>query len=307
VLAATFAFRPRDTHARFIRNHLEKSDLIRGHASCIIMSETLHGEPRQLIGITTNGKNDENRFLLPREYVDVVRRAGGVPVLLPPGEAALNGLVESLDGLILSGGGDLDPVHYGGRQHETIYNVDAERDASDLALAKLVVDSGLPTLGICRGMQIINVALGGTLHEHLPEAVGETILHRAPPRDATQHAVTLRSNSRLASFLPAVEFVAASWHHQAIRDVAPPLEIAADAADGTIEAIEMRGHPWLIGVQWHPELTAADDPIQQQLFNAFVEATKRLRGTHPKSTHAFTTGFQKPSGGNPREENTRRD
>lgn len=229
------------------------------------------------IGITTYGRDEQNHYPLPREYVDAVRRAGGVPLLLPPGEASLERLLAKLDGLILTGGGDLDPAHYDGRQHETLYNLDPERDASDLEMARLAIESDLPTLGICRGTQVINIALGGTLFEHLPDVVGETVNHRVPPRAATEHSVTVRAESQLAKMLPAVEFVAASWHHQAIRDLAAPLQAAAHAPDGTIEAVEMPEHAWLVGVQWHPELTAANDPTQQQLFDVFVKAAARLR------------------------------
>src|SRR6185295_17877720 len=112
---------------------------------------------------------------LRAEYVDAIRRAGGIPVLLPPGDPKAVELLERLDGLLLCGGGDLDPSLYGGRQHETIYNVSAERDATEIAVARKAAESGLPTLGICRGIQVLNVALGGTLHEHVPDAVGHEI------------------------------------------------------------------------------------------------------------------------------------
>lgn len=237
-----------------------------------------------LIGITTYGRKDEEQcFSLPAAYVDAVRRAGGVPVLLPPGELVelnLELLLSRLDGLILAGGGDLDPALYAGTQHETIYNVDAERDASEIALARQVVNRELPVLGICRGTQAINVALGGTLIEHVPDAAGEQVIHRLPPREATEHAVILQLRSRLAAILGQEEFTAASRHHQAIRQPAPRLQVAAHAPDGIIEAVEMSDHPWLIAVQWHPELTAATDPRQQRLFDSLVKAAANLGGEH---------------------------
>lgn len=234
-----------------------------------------------LIGITTYGRDEEGKFSLPSEYIDSVRRAGALPILFPPGEVHRRRLLELVDGLILAGGGDMDPSLYGGGEHETIYMVDPERDASELGLARQVIDEGMPTLGICRGAQVINVALGGTLHEHLPEVVGEEISHRAPPREPTPHSVTVREGTQLAGIVETLEFVAASWHHQAIRDVAAGLEASAHAPDGTIEGVEMPDHPWLVAVQWHPELTAAKDAIQQRIFDVFVAAVEALRSGRP--------------------------
>jgi putative glutamine amidotransferase len=235
-------------------------------------------QQKPLIGITTYGRDENGRFSLPAAYVDAVRRAGGIPVLLPQGEPYQAELLERLDGVILSGGGDIDPALYQGNQHETIYMLDPERDSSELELTRRLVKLELPMLNICRGIQVLNVALGGTLIEHLPDEVGEDILHRLPPRAPTQHTVNLEPDSRLAQVIGQTEATIASWHHQAVRQPAPGLRVVAMAADGTIEAVEMPDHPWLIGVQWHPELTAIDDPGQQKLFDALVEAAaKRLK------------------------------
>lgn len=227
-----------------------------------------------IIGLTTYGRNEKNAYTLPAEYIESVRRAGGVPLLLPPGETNLADVLPLLDGLILSGGGDIDPALYGGEHHPTIYMTDAERDSFEIELTKAVLAQQTPLLCICRGTQVLNVALGGTLIEHLPDIVGEELPHRAPPREPTSHSVAVESDSRLAEIMGQMEAVTASWHHQAVRDLAPGLQIVAHAPDGTIEAVEMAGHPWLIAVQWHPELTAADDVGQQRLFDALVEATE---------------------------------
>jgi len=232
---------------------------------------------RPLIGITTYGQDEQQRFGLPREYVDAVWRAGGLPLLVPPLPGTVADVLSRLDGLILAGGGDIDPVHYGGQSHETIYNLDRERDQFELELAKLFLGTGRPLFGICRGMQTLNVALGGTLIEHLPDVVGEGVLHRLPPRAPGRHAVRVESGSRLAAILGELEFVSATWHHQAVRRPGERLRIVAQAPDGTIEAAEMPEHPWLIAVQWHPELTAADDPLQQKLFDDFVRAAITVR------------------------------
>ncbi|MGH8528694.1 MAG: gamma-glutamyl-gamma-aminobutyrate hydrolase family protein [Nevskiales bacterium] len=228
-----------------------------------------------VIGITTYGRDRANRYTLPAEYVTAVRRAGGLPVLIAPGADTVEPYLELVDGLILTGGGDIDPHHYGGTRHETIYNVDAERDQLELALARAVVQRGLPTFGVCRGAQIINVALGGTLIEHLPAAVGDSVLHRKPPREPTPHPVQVQPGSRLAAIVGAAELHPQSWHHQAIRSAATGLKVVAHAPDGTIEAVEMPEHPWLIAVQWHPELTAHEDETQQRLFDALIVAAMK--------------------------------
>jgi len=232
-----------------------------------------------LIGITTYGRDEGNRFSLPADYVDAVRRAGGAAVLLPPGEANVDRWLDLLDGVVLAGGGDLDPRLYGGSPHETIYMVDAERDRSEIAIARRIVASQLPALGICRGMQVLNVALGGTLHEHLPDRFGDSVRHRAPPREPTSHAIRADASSRIAEIFGAHEFEAESWHHQAVRDLAAGLVVVAHAPDGVIEAIEKPDHPWLYAVQWHPELSASRDPVQQRVFDRLVEAAIRLRAS----------------------------
>jgi putative glutamine amidotransferase len=225
-----------------------------------------------LIGITTYGKDEQNRYALPTEYVLCVRRAGGVPVLIPPGEKALYALQDHLQGFILAGGGDLDPQLYGGHPSDKIYMVDAERDRGELALVQAIIERRLPCLAICRGIQVLNVALGGTLVEHLPDEVGEATLHRAPPREPVEHAITITADSHLAKIVGQTAISAASWHHQAIRSPGKGLRVVARAPDDTIEAVEMAGHPRLVAVQWHPELTAAQDPLQQKLFEALIES-----------------------------------
>ncbi len=231
-------------------------------------------KPHPIIGITTHGRHVDNRFSNPAQYADAIRRAGGVPVLLPPGEPHQARLLSLLEGLILSGGGDVDPALYGGNHHPTIYMVDPERDSSEIELTKRIVDAEVPLLSICRGAQVLNVALGGTLIEHLPDVVGEKVPQRLPPRNPTIHPIAIEPDSRLAEIIGQTEVVGTSWHHQAVRRLAPGLRAVAYAPDGTIEAVEMPEHPWLIGVQWHPELTATEDSSQQRLFDALVAAAR---------------------------------
>jgi putative glutamine amidotransferase len=223
------------------------------------------------VGLTTYSGDDQKReFYLPQEYVESVRRAGAVPLLIAPGERHLEALLARLDGLLLTGGGDLDPAHYHGRAHETVYMVSPQRDGMELTLARRALELAMPLFGICRGLQVINVALGGSLHEHLPDVVGETVMHRLPPREPVPHAVSVEAGTRLAGILGATEFSAASWHHQAVREPGAGLRVVARAPDGTVEALEHPAHERLLAVQWHPELTAARDSVQQRLFDAFV-------------------------------------
>ena len=227
------------------------------------------------IGITTYGRNDQGRFTLPAKYVDAVRRAGGVPVLLPPGETELDAWLDLVDGLILTGGPDVDPALYGGDRHPEITSIDRVRDDGEIFLARRAVETKMPALCICRGLQVLNVALGGTLIEHLPDVVGEHVPHRNEQQPYGPHSVHVERDSRLAAILRATDVDPASSHHQAIRTPGAELSVVARAPDGTIEAVEMHGHPDLIAVQWHPEVTAESDPAQQRLFDALVEAARK--------------------------------
>ncbi len=229
------------------------------------------------IALTTYPANEAGAVELPEPYVDAVRRGGGRALLVPPGECDPAGLLDEVDGIVLCGGGDLDPGCYGGEPHDTIYNLDETRDRSELALAAAALERGLPTLAICRGQQVVNTALGGTLHIHLPDVVGEETLHRAPPREPIPHDVRVEPGSLLAKVIGADVVTPMSWHHQAIDRLGDGLRTVAWAPDGTIEAIEHEEHPWLVAVQWHPELTAAGDRTQQRLFDALVSAAGSIR------------------------------
>jgi putative glutamine amidotransferase len=228
-----------------------------------------------IIGITTYSRSEAGEFYLHGAYVDAVQAAGGAPVLLPPNQPDPARLLEVLDGLVFSGGGDIDPSLYGGAPHATVYLVDEERDSFELVLAKQAIDAEVPVLGICRGMQILNVASGGDLVVHVPEVYGEAVMHRLDhPRRPIEHAVQVDPAARLAGLLAAAEFNVVSWHHQAVKTVPDCWWMVAQAADGLPEAIEHRHHPWLVAVQWHPELSPAD-PVHQRLFQALVTAAGR--------------------------------
>jgi len=225
-----------------------------------------------IIGITTYSRNEAGEVSLPGAYLDAVQLAGGIPILLPPHLAAVDRILEKIDGLILTGGGDIDPTLYGGIHHPTVYLVDAERDAFEFALAQAALTSQLPTLGICRGMQMLSVASGATLIPHVPEVYGDAIAHRLDnPRRPIHHPVQIDINSRLATIIQETQITVMSWHHQAIKTVPDGWHCMAKAADGLPEAIACLHHPWAIGVQWHPELSP-EDPSHQRLFQAFVAA-----------------------------------
>jgi len=232
-----------------------------------------------VIGITTYAPREGvPRFHLPVEYVHAVRRAGALAWLIPPGEPRLLELLARLDGLVLSGGGDIDPEHYGGERHPELYGIHRERDASELELARAAFERQLPTLGICRGCQVINVAFGGSLIEHLPDEVGPEVAHRGPsPGTSSLHEVVLARGSKLLAIVGRPRPSTSSSHHQALRRVAAGFEVTAHAPDGTIEAVERRDHPFFLAVQWHPEETAADDAGQQRLFDALAAAGRAYR------------------------------
>jgi len=226
---------------------------------------------RPRIGITSYGRNEEGRFTLPGEYVDCVRRAGGLALILSPGEPAPELWLDGLDGIVFCGGNDLAPEAFGGVTSDVTREPDPERDATELELARRVIAAELPSLWICRGMQLLNVVRGGTLIEHLGDVPSVTIAHDLPPHEPVLHAHQIEAGSRLAQTLNATEVEAVSWHHQAVDVLGDGLRSVALAPDGVIEAVELEDAPWCQAVQWHPELSAATDPVQQRLFDALIQ------------------------------------
>lgn len=233
---------------------------------------------RPLVGVTTYHRERDGRprFTLPSAYVDAVRACGGIPVLLAPGDAAAAAiLVERLDAIVFSGGGDLDPTRFRGDSHASVYFVCPERDAFEAGLMEAALERRLPVLAICRGAQVLNTLLGGDLHPHLPDVVGERVRHRRSQEEAGSHPVRLDPGSRLAQILGADALHdVASWHHQAVRRLGRGLRAVGWAEDGTIEALELEGAPQVLAVQWHPELQLEDLSPQRRLFAALVEAAR---------------------------------
>lgn len=216
---------------------------------------------------------------ISESYIRAVANNGGIPLIIssayPP--ALLNDLMARLDGLLLTGGGDVDPQLFDGQPHPRVYDIDHDRDLMEIKLVRLAVKKGLPFLGICRGAQIINVALGGSLITDIGDQTSGTQRHDwfpDIPRDYLAHSVSVKSGSRLEGILGKGEVETNSLHHQAIKEPASVLKVTATAPDGIIEAVELPGHPFGLGVQWHPEWLQ-HIPAQQSLFRSLAEAADR--------------------------------
>jgi putative glutamine amidotransferase len=221
---------------------------------------------------------DDEAVLLPRRYVDKVRQAGGLPVLLPPADDGAT-VLSRLDGLILSGGSDIDPARYGAAPDPAAGPFYAERDSAELDLCRQALATGLPLLGICRGLQVINVTLGGTLHQHLPDVVG-TDCHSPEQSAYGSHKVSVAPATQLAAILGRSEAAVPTHHHQAIDRLGADLVATAWTDDDVIEAVEFDRNvpvkdagPFMIAVQWHPE--AGED---LSLFTALVAAAREAAG-----------------------------
>jgi putative glutamine amidotransferase len=238
--------------------------------------------PRPRIGVSgvLRDWHDARRAGVNAAYVRAVAQGGGVPLILSQlmGDGNTARALDGCEGLVLTGGEDIDPSHYGAEPSAALGSVDAERDRFELALFAAARSAGLPILGICRGIQLINVALGGTLYQDLPsERPGPVDHNPGAARNARTHHVCLASGSRAAHALGVDRLVPNSFHHQAIRDLAPTLVASGWSDDGVIEAAETRADDgWLLAVQWHPEEMHADRLAPEGgLFKALVEEAGR--------------------------------
>jgi putative glutamine amidotransferase len=233
-----------------------------------------------IIGVSTGRLTDPNiqrdQVATPASYLRAVLAAGGIPLLIPP-DLTHDQLAETLsrlNGLVLIGGGDLDPVLFNGKPHPRVYDIDPARDFLDLTLARLAAEQRVPFLGICRGIQVVNVALGGTLYTDIGDQFPGALRHDwypNIPRNHLAHKVTVEAGSRLANILGGTSFQVNSLHHQGLDQPAPGLRVTAWSPDELIEAVELPDHPFGVAVQWHPEWLQEHAP-QRALFAALVSA-----------------------------------
>jgi putative glutamine amidotransferase len=219
---------------------------------------------------------DVDASFLPKVYIDAVTKAGGIAVLLPPqpvdDEIARRAL-SAIDGLIVSGGKDVDPARYGQKPLATTDAPPLDRDAWEDALLHRAIADEVPFLAICRGLQLLNVALGGTLHQNLPEVIGSARYSGQNGVFATNH-VDFEHDGIVPALLGAEKLKVNSYHHQGIHEVAPGLAVTATSEGGVIQAVEVEAVPFGVGVQWHPE----QDPDDVRLFQGLVEAARKHRG-----------------------------
>jgi putative glutamine amidotransferase len=233
-------------------------------------------QTRPVIGITTYAQDARwgawhlPAALIPLDYVDAVERAGGRPVLIPPSEDGVEETLDILDGIVFSGGADVDPGLYGAEAHSETDVPQARRDRGELALLTAALERDLPTLAVCRGAQLMNVVRGGDLVQHLPETLG-TDVHKQTPGTFVEHPVEVKEGTRLASIVGMRSDVT-SHHHQGLGRVGDGLVPAAWAADGTLEGVEDPAKRFAVGVQWHPE--AGED---EALFENLVAEAKTYR------------------------------
>jgi putative glutamine amidotransferase len=227
--------------------------------------------PGQLATLRRHGEPPHAEMALGITYVRAIEAAGGVPVVMPPlGPAAVPALVARLDGLLLSGGPDLAPEAYDAQPHAELGTTEPGLDAFEYEIVREALGIGLPILGICRGAQALNVACGGTLHQHLPDVVGDAVMHRqCEDGRRPTHPVDIVPGSRLARILGTTHLAVNSFHHQAVDRLGAGLRVGARSPDGTIEAVEDPTRPLVLAVQWHAE-TLADGPAHRALFEELV-------------------------------------
>ncbi len=236
---------------------------------------------RPLIGITTrNGKDVDGHPTvgLQQAYVNAVTEAGGAAVPIPCNlpQEILKDLYSRLDGVLFSGGGDIAIELFSGSPHPRVEGVDPLRDAAELTLLRSAAEGSKPMLGICRGAQLMNVALGGTLYTHLRDQLPNALDHDYPGslRRVLVHPVNVDETSRSAEIFGETFLQVNSLHHQGLKDIAPGLRVVGRAPDGLAEVVEIPYHPFAVAVQWHPEWLT-DQPAMQRLFHSFVDAARK--------------------------------
>lgn len=236
---------------------------------------------KPIIGITTNQSKNANgqpTIMLMQSYVNAVMQAGGVPVLIPSliAEDGWDALYARLDGILFSGGGDIGVKYSPGEPHPRIDDVDLARDSIELKMVQAAASDGKPFLGICRGCQVMNVALGGTLYTHIPDQLPNSLDHSYPGnmRTVLVHEIKIEEGTRIAEIFGEPIIRVNSLHHQGLKDIPSSIRVAGHAPDGLIEAIELPEHPFGLAVQWHPEWLT-DQESTRNLFKNFVRAAEK--------------------------------
>ncbi|MEW6182209.1 MAG: gamma-glutamyl-gamma-aminobutyrate hydrolase family protein [Bacillota bacterium] len=232
-----------------------------------------------IIGITAAYNEDEERLFLSRFYVDAVSAVGGLPLVIPPLHPdAADAVFDSIDGLLLSGGGDLDPFHFGEEPLPCTGQISPRRDVFELTLARTAVLRRLPVLGVCRGMQLLNVAAGGSIHQDLSQGATQPLKHdQDAPRWYPTHTVRIQPGSKLGVIFGRLEIRVNSFHHQSINRLAEGFKCTARSPDGVVEGIESGSLPFAVGVQCHPELMWEKDSIFRNIFAALVDSCSLKR------------------------------
>lgn len=225
-------------------------------------------------GIRQDG--DTSRVRLTAAYVTALEAAGLVPLIIPPltDKGAAAAILDSVAGLMLTGGGDIDPARYGERRHEKVSNVNVARDATEVALVEEARRRRTPVLAICRGIQVLNVALGGTLVQDIPSQCPGALAHdEDTPRNSRSHDISVEPGSLIANAIGTGSCSVNSFHHQSVKGLGEGLKVTARSPDGVIEGIESEGEDWwVLAVQWHPEeMTDSAEPWDRGLFRAFAE------------------------------------
>lgn len=236
---------------------------------------------KPLIGITTNQSKTpygQLTVMLMQSYINAVMQAGGIPVLIPSliAEEGWEVVYARLDGILFSGGGDIGLESSPGEPHPRIDDVDLPRDAIELKMVRAAASDGKPFLGICRGCQVMNVALGGTLYTHILDQLPSALDHSYPGnmRTLLVHDVKIEEGTHMAEIFGEPILKVNSLHHQGLKDIPSSIRVAGHAPDGLVEAIELPNHPFGLAVQWHPEWLTNQEPMRS-LFKNFVQAAEK--------------------------------
>jgi len=236
---------------------------------------------KPLIGITTSFE-DQRKHVVTRHYSDWIIQEGGIPLIIPYTKKieVIEHYTQILDGVLLSGGGDIDPTLFGEEPHPHLGSITPERDQLEMNLSCAMLDQDKPILAICRGSQILNVAAGGSMYQDLQKqyTYAPLIQHdQVAPTWHESHTILIKPDSLLNKVLLVDQCKTNSFHHQAIKDPAPSFQVVAHSRDGVVEAIESTIHSYVLGVQWHPECMPLDHPLSARLFRSFVEACSKKK------------------------------